>query len=96
MQRLNRELGITVVAAMHDLNLAALYFGRLVLLREGEVFADGTPAEVITGDTLRRVYAAPVVVERHPVTGLPHVAVVPAGDAPAASAGAPSPGPDRL
>ena len=40
---LNRQQGLTVVAAMHDLNLASLYFNRLVLLKEGRVLADGTP-----------------------------------------------------
>ena len=74
---LNRRQGLTVVAAMHDLNLASLYFDRLVLLKEGKVLADGTPAEVITEDMLRKVFAAPVKVEAHPTTGAPHVVIMP-------------------
>ena len=42
LRKLNREKKVTVVAAMHDLNLAALYFERLVLLNHGLVFADGS------------------------------------------------------
>ena len=74
---MNREQGLTVIAAMHDLNLASLYFDRLVLLKEGRVLADGTPAEVITEDMLREVFSAPVKVESHPLTGAPHVVVMP-------------------
>ncbi|UCB43184.1 MAG: heme ABC transporter ATP-binding protein [Dehalococcoidales bacterium] len=74
---LNRKQGLTVIAAMHDLNLASLYFDRLVLLKEGRVLADGTPSEVITEKLLREVFAASVKVEAHPVTGTPHVVIMP-------------------
>ncbi|HEY41186.1 MAG TPA: heme ABC transporter ATP-binding protein [Dehalococcoidia bacterium] len=76
---LNRQQNLTVVAAMHDLNLASLYFDRLVLLKEGRVHADGTPLEVITEDMLRKVFGASVKVEAHPATGTPHVVVMPEG-----------------
>jgi len=79
VRSLNRGQGLTVIAAMHDLNLASLYFDRLVLLKEGRVVADGTPTEVITEELLREVFAAPVKVEPHPVTGDPHVVVLPEG-----------------
>jgi iron complex transport system ATP-binding protein len=53
---LNREHGITVVMVLHDLNQAARYARRVVVLKEGDVYADGTPAEVLTPDTLRDVF----------------------------------------
>ncbi len=53
---LNRERGLTVVMVLHDLNQAARYCGRVVVLREGEVYADGSPAEVLTPKTLREVF----------------------------------------
>ena len=65
---------------MHGLNLASLYVDRLVLLKEGRSQADGKPNDVITVETLRRVFSAPVTVERHPVTGAPHVVVIPGED----------------
>jgi len=74
---LNRDQGVTVVAAMHDLNLAALYFDRLVLLESGAVFADGTPSEVLTEETIYQVFSATVEVSRHPRTNVPHVMVLP-------------------
>lgn len=48
--------GRMVVAVLHDLSLAARYCDRLVMLNDGKVFADGTPAEVLTPANLREVY----------------------------------------
>ena len=79
VRSLNAEQGLTVIAAMHDLNLASLYFDRLVLLKEGRVSADGTPAEVLTEERIREVFSASVMVETHPVTGAPHIVVMPKG-----------------
>ncbi|MCA3771277.1 ABC transporter ATP-binding protein, partial [Cutibacterium sp.] len=44
------------IVALHDLNLAACYCDRLVLLHEGGVHAEGSPSEVLTPDVLERVY----------------------------------------
>lgn len=81
VRRLNVERGLTVIAAMHDLNLASLYFDRLILLKEGRVSADGTPAQVLTEDGIREVFSASVKVEPHPVTGVPHIVIMPKGNA---------------
>ena len=56
MRRLNREHGLTIVAALHDLNLAALFFPRLVMLRDGKVFRDGAPKDVLTEETIEEIY----------------------------------------
>jgi ABC-type cobalamin/Fe3+-siderophores transport system ATPase subunit len=53
---LNHEHGLTVVMVLHDLNQAARYAKRVVVLQEGEVFADGSPADVLTPETLREVF----------------------------------------
>lgn len=61
--------GRTIAGVFHDLNLAALSCDRLIILKDGEVFADGSPSEVLVPDTIRRVYGAEVVTCRHPVSG---------------------------
>ena len=71
--RLNREAGLTVMAVFHDLNLAAEYCQRLLLLDRGRVAAVGTPAEVLTAETIRAVYGVAVPVERNPLSGKPQV-----------------------
>ena len=79
VKSLNVEQGLTIMAAMHDLNLAALYFDRLVLLKEGRVWADGTPGQVLTEGIIEDVFSASVRVEPHPATGVPHIVVMPKG-----------------
>ena len=59
MRRLNRERGITALAALHDLNLASRYFPRLVIFRY-HVIADGSPSDALDADLLSRVYETPV------------------------------------
>jgi iron complex transport system ATP-binding protein len=71
LARKNREQGLTVLAAMHDLNLAALYCRRLILLRQGRVLADGPTPEVFTAANLRAAYDCDPILIRHPDNGLP-------------------------
>ncbi len=59
VQRLNRERGVTIIAAMHDLNLASRYFNRLLLFQRG-IVADAGPAEVLEPTLLSRVYGVDV------------------------------------
>lgn len=51
-----KRLELTVVAAIHDLNIAAMYCDRLLVLYEGAVVRMGTPAEVLTEDFIREIY----------------------------------------
>lgn len=53
---LNRRRGLTVVMVLHDLNQAARYAHRMVVLKQGRVYADGTPRDVLTPGTLREVF----------------------------------------
>jgi iron complex transport system ATP-binding protein len=75
-RQLNRR-GLTVLAAMHDLNLAALYFHRLVLLKGGRIVAQGPPGEVLTEEHILEVFSTPVKVGLHPSAGVPHIVVLP-------------------
>src|SRR5207247_2845942 len=76
VQRLNQERGVTVIAAMHDLNLAARYFPRLLLFQRG-VVADAGPAEVLEPHLLKRVYGIDVQVGI--LRGAEHLSVLPPG-----------------
>jgi len=73
VKSLNRERGLTVLAVLHDLNLASQYCDRLIMVGQGSVQAAGSPEEVITSDNIRRVYGAEVWVRRHPTTHRPYV-----------------------
>ncbi len=81
------ENNLTVLAALHDLNLAAQYCNRLLLLNNGRVHAEGTPGEVITAQNIKEVYGADDCVYTHPVNGLPVVLLDGNGRPPARPAG---------
>jgi iron complex transport system ATP-binding protein len=75
LRRLNRERSLTIFAALHDLNLAALFFPRLIVLRDGRIYRDGSPNEVLTEKTIEEVYGIRVRVERDPVSEKPQLSL---------------------
>jgi iron complex transport system ATP-binding protein len=77
VRKWNRECGLTVVAVLHDLNLAAQYCDRLMILKDGERAAEGTPWEVLQEDLIERVYGTRPLVVEHPVTGAPQLLLQP-------------------
>ena len=76
MKRLNRERGLTVIAVTHDINLAAAYCDRVMLLKEGRIHTLGIPGEVVTETNIREVYETDVLVDANPLNGLPRITVV--------------------
>ncbi|MDW8104483.1 MAG: ATP-binding cassette domain-containing protein [Armatimonadota bacterium] len=73
LRQLNREEGLTVLAALHDINLASEFCDRLIVLQQGRVVADSTPTEVVTPDLLARVFGLDAWVRVNPATGRPHM-----------------------
>ncbi|MCK9297759.1 ABC transporter ATP-binding protein [Methanoculleus sp. YWC-01] len=64
---------ITVVSVFHDLNLAAYYCDRLLLLKDRRVYATGTPEEVLTYENIREIFQMEALVRPHPLTGKPYI-----------------------
>ncbi len=77
LKELNESQGLTVLCAMHDLNLAALYCRRLMFIKEGRILHDGPTTEVFTPEILAQVYETPMEVQRHPGHGRPFAVMVP-------------------
>jgi iron complex transport system ATP-binding protein len=69
------ENKLAVLIALHDLNLATQYCDRLVMLKAGRLFAEGTPQQVITAENIRTVYDMESHVYPHPENRLPVVLV---------------------
>jgi len=76
---LRAERGLAVVATLHDLNAAALYADRVLLLKDGVAMGWGAPHEVLTEEKLREVYETEIYVGRNPATGT--IAVLPGASA---------------
>jgi iron complex transport system ATP-binding protein len=67
-----RELGLTTIAALHDLDHATAYCDHLVLLNDGRVLTTGEPTTVLEPDRVAEVFGVHSTIVPHPLTGRPH------------------------
>ena len=77
MENLRQEKGVTVVMVSHDLNLAAMYGDRLLLMNNGGIIASGPPSEVLTAEQLEQTYGCRMVVEKGDSPGIVRAFPVP-------------------
>ena len=77
LMNLIRSLGLTTLAALHELPLAAHYCDRLYLLKAGELVAQGTPAQVLTAQTIAEVYGVRAQVRIAERSGRPLIEFMP-------------------
>ena len=64
VRRLNRELGITIVMVLHDINQAIAYSDNVIGMKDGKVLVEGDPEEVITEESIRELYGIELGVTR--------------------------------
>jgi iron complex transport system ATP-binding protein len=76
---LNREKGLTVVMASHDINIASEFCDRVILLRGGRIYKMGTPEEVITKENIESVYGCEVWIDQNPISGMPRISLLKKG-----------------
>jgi iron complex transport system ATP-binding protein len=76
MTKLNSQ-GITIVAVLHDINLAALYCKNLAAMKAGRLVAKGTVEEVVTQDNIKEIFGLPVGITRHPNYDRPQITMLP-------------------
>ncbi|OHD67008.1 MAG: hypothetical protein A2176_16170 [Spirochaetes bacterium RBG_13_51_14] len=74
--KLNRA-GATVVAVLHEINIASDYSERIIGVKKGGIFFSGAPDEVLRYDLLEALFNTPCIVLRNPTTGRPFVYPVP-------------------
>jgi iron complex transport system ATP-binding protein len=73
LRRLNREAGRTVLMVLHDLNQAARYSDQLIAIRDGQIYAAGPPAAVLTQTMVREVFGLEADIVADPRTSSPMV-----------------------
>ena len=73
---LHRERSLTIVVASHEMNIASEFCDCLLLLHQGSIDRMGTPGEVITRETIERVYGCDVWVDQHPTSGTPRISLL--------------------
>ncbi len=77
IKTLNQGKNMTVIAVLHDLNLASQYCDYLILLKAGKIFKIGTPAGVMTVENIQEVYGTKVIISEHPINGTPYLSLLP-------------------
>lgn len=77
LEILNREEGLTIMTVLHDINLAALFCRRLMLLKNGQIAADGETGAVMNSEILKQVYDTDVLVQEIAQTGKRQVVFLP-------------------
>jgi iron complex transport system ATP-binding protein len=79
LKGLQKDKATTILAAEHNINLAAAYAERLVHLKDGGIAAQGGPAETITANMVRAIFDAEVDVKPNSRSGLPEISLVTGG-----------------
>lgn len=69
------EQGVGLAVALHDLNLAAQYADQVLLMNQGQVFAKGSPKDVLTAGNIEAVYNTAVSIIAHPLSNAPQVLI---------------------
>ncbi len=90
LMRIIGELGLTTLAALHDLNLAAAHCDVVAVMQAGRIVAHGPPADVLTPELIGEVFGVQAHLLGHPVTGRPLIAF-----SPRPSSSSPAPAPER-
>lgn len=70
---LNRKRGTTIVMVLHDINLSARYADYIFAVRQGNLIAEGTPADIITDGLIKQVFDLDCTVIPDPVSGSPFI-----------------------
>lgn len=73
IHRVNRELGMTIVMVLHDLNQASLYSDRVCMIQKGKIIKYGTSEEVMTSELIRQVYHVDCEINAHFKHGRPRI-----------------------
>jgi iron complex transport system ATP-binding protein len=72
-----QEADLTIIAVLHDLNLAAQYCDQLLVLHEGEVWGIGSPQDILNSELISQVYGTKPIIMPHPVSGVPQIILQP-------------------
>jgi len=78
LKKVNLDQGITIVSATHDINSAVLHSQKIIALKQGELFFDGFPRDIMNHEQLFQLYGKPFSFVDHPETGMP--IILPGGD----------------
>lgn len=75
LSKLTREDNLTVLLITHEINLASEFADKILLLKDGKIFSQGSPSEVLTKDALETVFETTLFVDKHPSSNTPRITI---------------------
>lgn len=76
LSKLIDQEGLTVLLITHEINLASEFANKILLLKDGKIFSQGSPSEVLTKDALESVFETTLFVDKHPSSNTPRITIV--------------------
>lgn len=73
VREINEKFDITIIMVLHELNQASKYSDRLVIMKDGEIVADGTPNETINQEIIQKVYRVECDIDNDPISNKPRI-----------------------
>jgi iron complex transport system ATP-binding protein len=73
VEEFSESMNKTVVSIFHDINLASFFSNRIIVMKNGRIFKDGTPKEIITNDVIKEAYNFEGFIIDHPVKHVPQI-----------------------
>lgn len=73
IRNFSKEKNVTVVAVLHDLNMAMEFSDEVILLNQGEIVASGNPINVLSKENIEKVYNIKICMSKHPITNKPYI-----------------------
>lgn len=70
VKQLNEEYGLTIVMVLHDINQAIRYSHNVIVMKDGQIMMEGKPNEVITEESIKKIYGVDVIVKSDDQSGL--------------------------
>jgi len=75
LSELTSQEGLTVLLITHEINLASEFANKILLLKDGKIFSQGSPSEVLTKDALETVFETTLFVDKHPSSNTPRITI---------------------
>lgn len=73
IKRMSLQDSLTVIAVLHDLNMASVYSDYIVMLKEGKIYEEGEPEKVLNRENIAKVFNTDVFINNNPITGRPYI-----------------------
>jgi iron complex transport system ATP-binding protein len=76
LKKLKEERNLAIISVLHDVNLASYFSDRLLLMKDGKIFAFGEPKDVITQENIKKVFNIHAIVRSNPLSSRPYISIV--------------------